>query len=171
MNIFPVLTFLHVTGAIAIFISWALEYNHVTTLGKSLTTNAAVFALQQVNVFKKIGSVGVFVTLGTGIWLMAALWGYSSWLMMAIISIILLIITEVIFSRKAISSNTDNSKGTLYQISSVRLRIAIGMGILALMVFKTSALVPSILIVIVFLIAGAVWVSPVLKKAASITNE
>lgn len=95
MNIFPSLTFFHVTGAITIFISWALEYSYVTALRKSLTTDTEEFALLQVKVFKKIGSIGVLVTLTTGIWLMIALWGYSPWLMMAIISILLIIITEV----------------------------------------------------------------------------
>ena len=166
MNIFPALTFFHVTGAIAIFISWALEYNYVTTLRKSLMINTEEFALQQVKVFKKIGSVGVFVTLTTGIWLMAALWGYSSWLMMAIISIVLIIITEVLFSKKATSSKTDKLRSMSYQVSSIRLRVAIGTGIIALMVFKTPDLLPSLFIVFIFLIAGGIWVLPLFKKTA-----
>ena len=164
MNIFPALTFFHVTGAITIFISWALEYNHVTTLRKLLAINTEEFTLQQVKVFKKIGSAGVLVTLGTGIWLMVALWGYSSWLMMAIISILLLIITEVLFSRKVISLKADKFQSMLYQVSPIRLRIAIGMGIVALMVFKTPDLLSSLFIVIIFLVAGAVWVAPLLRK-------
>jgi hypothetical protein len=166
MNIFPALTFFHVTGAIAIFISWALEYNYLSTLRKSLTTNTEEFALHQIKVFKKVGSVGVLTTLTTGIWLMAALWGYSPWLIMAIISIILIIITEVLFSRKAILLKTDKFRGMSYQISSIRLRIAIGMGILALMVFKTPDFLSSLSIVLIFLIAGAIWLWPLLRKTA-----
>ena len=166
MNIFPALTFLHVTGAIAIFISWALEYNYVTALRKSLTTNREEFALLQVKIFKKVGSLGVLVTLTTGIWLMIALWGYSPWLMMAIISIVLIIITEVLFSKKATSSKTDNLRGMSYQMSSIRLRIAIGIGIIALMVFKTPDLLSSLSIVLIFLIAGAIWIVPLLRKTA-----
>ena len=167
MNIFPALTFFHVTGAIAIFTSWALEYNYVTTLRKPLTINTEEFALQQVKVFKKIGSVGVLVTITTGIWLMVALWGYSSWLMMAIISIVLIIITEVLFSKKATSSKTDKLRSMSYQVSSIRLRVAIGIGIIALMVFKTPDFLPSLFIVFIFLIAGGIWVLPLFKKTAS----
>lgn len=166
MNIFPVLTFFHVTGAIAIFISWALEYNYVTALRKSLTTDTEEFALLQVKIFKKIGSVGVLVTLTTGIWLMISLWGYSPWLTMAIISILLIIITEVLFSKKIISSKADKLRGMSYQMSSIRFRIAIGMGIIALMVFKTPDLLSSAGIVLIFLIAGAVWIAPLLRKTA-----
>lgn len=166
MNIFPVLTFFHVTGAITIFISWALEYNYVTALRKSLTTDTEEFGLLQVKVFKKIGSIGVLVTLTTGIWLMIALWGYSPWLMMAIISILLIIITEVLFSKKVISSKTDKLRCMSYQMSSIRFRMAIGMGIVALMVFKTSDLLSSLSIVLIFLIAGAIWITPLLRKTA-----
>ncbi|MGN6343217.1 MAG: hypothetical protein ACTHML_19725 [Ginsengibacter sp.] len=166
MNIFPSLTFFHVTGAITIFISWALEYSYVTALRKSLTTDTEEFALLQVKVFKKIGSIGVLVTLTTGIWLMIALWGYSPWLMMAIISILLIIITEVVFSKKVISSKTDKLRCMAYQMSSIRFRMAIGMGIVALMVFKTSDLLSSLSIVLIFLIAGAIWITPLLRKTA-----
>jgi uncharacterized membrane protein len=123
-------------------------------------------ALQEMKQYKKIGSVGVLITLTTGIWLMVALWGYKSWIMMSIISIVLLIITEVLFSRKAASSKTDRFRSMSCQICSIRLRIAIGIGIVALMVFKTSDLLSSISIVVIFLIAGAVWIAPLLRKSA-----
>ena len=166
MNIFPALTFLHVAGAIAIFISWALEYNYLTSMRPALMADNEDAALQEMKQYKKIGSVGVLITLTTGIWLMVALWGYKSWIMMSIISIVLLIITEVLFSRKAASSKTDRFRSMSCQISSIRLRIAIGIGIVALMVFKTSDLLSSISIVIIFLIAGAVWIAPLLRKSA-----
>jgi|SRR5690242_11525594 len=166
MNIFPALTFLHVTGAIAIFISWALEYNYLTPMRQSLMADNEDAALKEMKQYKKIGSVGVLITLTTGIWLMVALWGYKSWIMMSIISILLLIITEVLFSRKAISFKTDKFRSMSYQVSSIRLRIAIGMGIVALMVFKTSDLLSSIFIVIIFLIAGVLWVVPLLRRSA-----
>jgi uncharacterized membrane protein len=166
MNIFPALTFLHVAGAIAIFISWALEYNYLTSMRPALMADNEDAALQEMKQYKKIGSVGVLITLTTGIWLMVALWGYKSWIMMSIISIVLLIITEVLFSRKAASSKTDRFRSMSCQISSIRLRIAIGIGIVALMVFKTSDLLSSISIVIISLIAGAVWIAPLLRKSA-----
>jgi uncharacterized membrane protein len=166
MNIFPALTFLHVAGAIAIFISWALEYNYLTSMRPALMADNEDAALQEMKQYKKIGSVGVLITLTTGIWLMVALWAYKSWIMMSIISIVLLIITEVLFSRKAASSKTDRFRSMSCQISSIRLRIAIGIGIVALMVFKTSDLLSSISIVIIFLIAGAVWIAPLLRKSA-----
>jgi hypothetical protein len=108
----------------------------------------------------------VLVTLTTGIWLMIALWGYSPWLTMAIISILLIIITEMLFSKKIISSKADKLRGMSYQMSSIRFRIAIGMGIIALMVFKTPDLLSSAGIVLIFLIAGAIWIAPLLRKTA-----
>jgi len=123
-------------------------------------------ALKEMKQYKKIGSVGVLITLTTEIWLMVALWGYKPWIMMSIISIVLLIITETLFSRKAISFKTDKYRSMSYEVSSIRLRIAIGIGIVALMVFKTSDFLSSIFIVITFLIAGVFWIAPLLRKTA-----
>jgi len=123
-------------------------------------------ALKEMKQYKKIGSVGVLITLITEIWLMVALWGYKPWIMMSIISIVLLIITETLFSRKAISFKTDKYRSMSYEVSSIRLRIAIGIGIVALMVFKTSDFLSSIFIVIIFLIAGVFWIAPLLRKTA-----
>lgn len=166
MNIFPALTFFHVTGAITIFISWALEYSYLTPMRQSLMADNEDVALKEMKQYKKIGSVGVLITLTTGIWLMVALWGYKPWIMMSIISIVLLIITETLFSRKAISFKTDKYRSMSYEVSSIRLRIAIGMGILALMVFKTPDFLSSLSIVLIFLIAGAIWLWPLLRKTA-----
>ncbi len=166
MNIFPALTFFHVTGAITIFISWALEYSYLTPMRQSLMADNEDVALKEMKQYKKIGSVGVLITLTTGIWLMVALWGYKPWIMMSIISIVLLIITETLFSRKAISFKTDKYRSMSYEVSSIRLRIAIGIGIVALMVFKTSDFLSSIFIVITFLIAGVFWIAPLLRKTA-----
>lgn len=77
MNIFPALTFFHVTGAITIFISWALEYSYLTPMRQSLMADNEDVALKEMKQYKKIGSVGVLITLTTGIWLMVALWGYK----------------------------------------------------------------------------------------------
>ena len=166
MNIFPALTFFHVTGAITIFISWTLEYSYLTPMRQSLMADNEDVALKEMKQYKKIGSVGVLITLITEIWLMVALWGYKPWIMMSIISIVLLIITETLFSRKAISFKTDKYRSMSYEVSSIRLRIEIGIGIVALMVFKTSDFLSSIFIVITFLIAGVFWIAPLLRKTA-----
>ena len=170
MNIFPVVTFFHVVGAIAIFVSWALEYNYLTAMRQSLRTNSKEVALKESKAYAKLGTVGMLITLGTGIWLMVALWGSVSWIMMSLFSIVLLIITGIIFSRKANSVKADKLRDLSYQISSARLRIAIGMGIVALMVIKTTDLLSSLFIVFIFLIAGGFWIMPVLKKT-TFSNE
>lgn len=164
MNILSVVTFFHVAGAIAIFVSWALEYNYLTAVNQSLNPNSKEVNLKESKVYAKLGTVGMLITLGTGILLMVAVWGYVSWILMSLISIVLLIITGILFSRKANSVKADKFRNLSYQISSARLRIAIGMGIVALMVIKTPDVLASLFIVLIFLIAGAIWIMPVLKK-------
>jgi hypothetical protein len=56
----------------------------------------------------------------------------------------------------------------MYYLSSIRLRITIGIGIIALMVFKPSALLTSLSVVLISLIVGlgVIWVLPSLKRNA-----
>ena len=169
MNIFPAITFFHVTGAITLFMSWALEYNYLTTKIQSSVTNEEVTASKKLKNYTRLGGIAVFITLGTGIWLMIALWGSASWMIMALISVFLIKIIDVLFSRKAASVKTVQYREMFYLVFSIRLRIAIGIGIIALMVFKPSDLLSSLSIVLISLIAGAgvISVLPSLTKRQS----
>lgn len=169
MNIFPAITFFHIIGAIALFISWALEYNYLTTKTQSPVTNEEVTASKKLKNYARLGGIAVFITLASGIWLMIALWGYASWMIMALVSIFLIKIIDVFFSRKATSVKTDKLREMFYLVSSIKLRIAAGIGIIALMVFKPSGILSSLSIVLISLIAGAavIWTLPPLKKIQS----
>jgi hypothetical protein len=155
MNIFPAITFIHVLGAITLFISWALEYNYLTTRTESSVTNEEVTASRRFKNYAKLGGIAVFVTLVTGIWLMLALWGSAPWMIMALVSIFLIKIMDVLFSRKAASLKTEKVHQMFYLMFSIRLRIAIGIGIIALMIFKPVSLLSSLSIVFISFIGGA----------------
>lgn len=169
MNIFPTITFFHISGAITLFISWALEYNYLTTKTQSSIKITEVITSKKLKNYTKLGGIAVFITLGTGIWLMIAFGQYASWMIMALVSIFLIKIIDVLFSRKATSVKTERVRGMFYLLSSIRLRIAIGIGIIALMVFKPNDFLSSLCIVLVSLIAGAgfIRVLPPFKKIQS----
>lgn len=165
MTIFPAITFFHIVGAITLFISWALEYNYLIT--KTQFTNEEATASSKLKNYTRLGGIAVFITLSTGIWLMIAFGQYTSWMIMALVSIFLIKIIDVLFSRKASSIKTEKSR-EMYCLSSIRLRITIGIGIIALMVFKPSALLTSLSVVLISLIVGlgVIWVLPSLKRNA-----
>ena len=164
MTIFPAITFFHIVGAITLFISWALEYNYLTS--KTQFTDEEVTASNQLKNYAKLAGIAVFIILGTGIWLMVAFGQYASWMIMALVSIFLIKITDVLFSRKVSSIKTQKSREMYYRVSSIRLRIAIGIGIIALMVFKPSDLLSSLFFVLISVLAGmgVIWVLPPLKR-------
>jgi hypothetical protein len=164
MNLLPLITFLHIISAIGLFVTWGLEYKQVSETKQLLTTNAVEAPLIELKNYRKQSMLAMLITLGTGIWLMTAFWGHASWMMVAMASLLLMIIISIIFSRKATSLKTDKFTGLSYLVYSVKLRIAIGMGIVALMVFKTSELSASLEIVFIFLIIGTLWILPLFKK-------
>ena len=165
MTIFPAITFFHIVGAITLFISWALEYNYLTSKTQFADEEAASNQLKN---YAKLAGIAVFIILGTGIWLMVAFGQYASWMIMALVSIFLIKITDVLFSRKVSSIKTQKSREMYYKMSSIRLRIAIGIGIIALMVFKPSDLLSSLFFVLISVLAGmgVIWVLPPLKRNA-----
>lgn len=165
MTIFPAITFFHIVGAITLFISWALEYNYLTSKTQFADEEAASNQLKNC---AKLAGIAVFIILGTGIWLMVAFGQYASWMIMALVSIFLIKITDVLFSRKVSSIKTQKSREMYYRVSSIRLRIAIGIGIIALMVFKPSDLLSSLFFVLISVLAGmgVIWVLPPLKRNA-----
>ncbi len=114
--------------------------------------------------------LAMIITLGTGIWLMAEFWGQGLWMMMAFFSLLLIIFIGIFFRRRASLLKEDRTRSISYLISSIRLRIAIGTGIIALMVFKTTAMLSSLLIVLVFLISGILWVLIVWKMQKNPEN-
>jgi hypothetical protein len=166
MNIYPAITFFHIAGAITLFISWALKYDYFKSVNQLSTINEDMTVSRKFKNYSRLGSIAVFVTLVSGFWLMVTNWGFSAWIIMSLVSIGLIIFTEVLFSRKVASAKPDGFRMMFFLINSIRLQIAIGTGIIALMVFKTSHLFSSILIVLIFLIAGlcVIWVFPPLKK-------
>jgi len=165
MTIFPAITFFHIVGAITLFISWALEYNYLTSKTQFADEEATSNQLKNC---AKLAGIAVFIILGTGIWLMVAFGQYASWMIMALVSIFLIKITDVLFSRKVSSIKTQKSREMYYRVSSIRLRIAIGIGIIALMVFKPSDLLSSLFFVLISVLAGmgVIWVLPPLKRNA-----
>lgn len=169
MNTFHAIIFLHVTGAIALFVAWALEYNQIMII-KQLPGVAGNSTLKELKKINRISMFAMLITLGTGIWLMAEFWGQGLWMMMAFFSLLLIIFIGIFFSRRASLLKEDRTRSFSYLISSIRLRIAIGTGIIALMVFKTTAMLSSLLIVFVFLIGGILWVLIVWKMQKNPEN-
>src|SRR6185312_110273 len=171
MNTFHAIIFLHVTGAIDLFVTWALEYKQVMIVKQFPNMDAAGNTiLKELKKVSRTSMAAMLITLGTGIWLMAAFWGQELWMMMAFLSLLLIIFIGIFFSRRASLISEDKTRSFSYLISSIRLRIAIGAGIIALMVFKTTTMLPSLLIVFVFLTGGILWVLPVWKMQKNLEN-
>ena len=164
MNTFQAIIFFHVTSAIALFVAWALEYKQVTSIKNfSAADSTENGSSKELKKFIRYGRLAMLTSLCTGISLMVAFCGHGSWMMMAMVSLLLIIIVGIFFSRRASFLKKDKNRSFSYLVSSIRLRRSIGTGIIALMVFKTNSLLASLLIVFVFVIGVIIWVLPVWK--------
>lgn len=99
----------------------------------------------------------MLVALATGIWLMVAFWGHSFWMMMSMILLLLIILAGLLLSKKRSSVKKVRDYSISLLLYSVRIRIALGAGIVALMVFKPVKLQYAALIACISLLAGIIW--------------
>jgi len=148
MNSYSIFVFLHILGAVTMFASWGIEGVIINRLNASVKSDDARTWLQQFKKRRRLGPAGMIVVLITGIWMMAVRWGHQVWMMLAFLGIILIMLTGIILARRTLprlTSIIDGKSGQLpenyYALAgtlstSLRIRIAVGIAILALMTFK-----------------------------------
>ncbi len=177
MNIIQLVIFAHILSAIALFVTWALEYKLILGIQNSLNTEPGNKVSLEMQLITRSSMLSMITALATGMGLMVRFSGAIPWTVMAMVSLLLIIIIGLSFKkmarlrmrRLALVNGTGNNKihkdSIRYLIPSIRLRIAIGVGIIALMVLRPMDLYTAVLIVLLFLIIGGLWSLPFLKRS------
>ena len=169
MTLYPFLVFFHVLGAVGLFAALGIEAVAVGRLGRTDATDGAREALGSLQRNDRLGGISMLVLLASGAWMMAS-WGAQPWLSAAFVAIVFMgIAGGAVSSRRirrlraalaaergaALSEPFRTLRSNVALAVSLRLRIAIGVGILALMTLKPSAL-GSALLVLAAVAAGLV---------------
>src|SRR6266536_1730691 len=165
MNIIQLVIFAHILSAIALFVTWALEYKLILGIQNSLNTEPGNKVSLEMKLITRSSMLSMITALATGMGLMVRFSGAMPWTVMAMVSLIIGLsfkkMARLRMRRLALVNGTGNNKihkdSIRYLIPSIRLRIAIGVGIIALMVLKPMDLYTAVLIVLLFLIIGGWW--------------
>lgn len=170
MDLYPLLVFFHVLGAVGLFAALGIEAVAVARLGRTDAIEGARDALGLLRVNDRLGGVGMLVLLASGAWMMALTWGAQPWLSAAFVAIVFMgIAGGAVSSRRirrlraalaaergaALSEPFRTLRSSVALTVSLRVRLAIGVGILALMTLKPAAL-GSALLVLAAVAAGLV---------------
>lgn len=174
MDFYFVVLFFHISGAFILFMGMSLEWVGNSRLNGSTKKEQAIDWVNFLSSLKFAFMIGGILLLITGIYLAAAKWGWTPWILVSFL--LWLYITlhgSIVTGRKVVKFNgflnenpAISSNELINRISSLKLmnllqsRLAVGMGAVFIMTVKPN-LQGSIIIVIIALILGIV---PLLSK-------
>ncbi len=152
MNVYPFLIFVHVLGAVGIFAAIAIEAVSLGRLQGAETPADARVWVSLLALPWRLGPIAMVATLASGIWMMAMGWGLQPWLVSALVGLVGMAVAGVVSLRRtrrlrAFGAEPQSEFPDAFRSlrsgrtlsASLRLRIALGVGILGLMTVKPGA--------------------------------
>lgn len=148
MTAYPFIVFVHVVGAVGIFATIAIETVSLGRLQRAATPADARVWMSLLALPWRLGPIPMSATLASGIWMMAVSWGPQPWLVSAFVGLVGMAVASVVSRRRtrrlraALAAEPPSElplRSGQALTASLRLRIALGVGILGLMTVKPGA--------------------------------
>lgn len=181
MKFYFVVLFFHISSAFVLFMGMSLEWVGITRLNSSRNTEQAFDWVKFLSSIKFAYMSAGILLLATGIYLAAAKWGYTAWIIVSFLLWLFLVLhgSAVIGSKVKkfgilLNSSADMTSQELQrQIDNLKLmnllqsRLAVGLGAVFIMTVK-PALTGSVIVVLVAVILG---VAPLLFKRKTSVSD
>ncbi|HEY3079619.1 MAG TPA: hypothetical protein VGM69_06900 [Chloroflexota bacterium] len=177
MPIYSFVVFLHVVGALGLFVAMGLEWVTVTRVRRAETAEQARDWLGLLGVIRWLSPASMAAILLAGIYMTATVWGGVGWIVVAFVALLLLPPLGIITLRRLpkISEEMASERGPLSEarreqladpllLVSIQTRTAIALGIVFLMTNKPDA-VGSAIAIVVAAVLGLAFSLPALKSA------
>lgn len=168
MNQYSLLVFVHVLGAVALFAAAGIEAVALGRLQRADTSAGVRTWLELLQTSGRLGPTGMLALVATGIWMGVTVWGHQWWMFDAFAATIAMgALGGGVTGRRvrrlaralAVGAGPEQSENVRSLLSarslvlSFRLRVALGVGIVALMTLKPAPL-PSAIILAAAVAAG-----------------
>jgi hypothetical protein len=177
MNIYSIVLFVHITGALGFFVALGLEWTGLSQIWTAVTLEQVRAQMGVLKNVPKVGFVSMLTTVITGIYMMVTYWGGMAWLYVTLGSLILVIVLSVVLTNrrmaaigKALATEKGQLSKTFHNLAnnpllwiSIQTRIAIALGIVFLKIAKPD-LGASLLIIGVAIILGLASTLPVARR-------
>ena len=173
ISIYSVALFLHIVGALGLFVALGLEWTSLSYLRRAATVEQAREWLSIFNVQRWINPISWLAILIPGFYMAATAWRATAWTSIALGSVVLLIVLGVALTGRrmapigqSVAAESGPIPSTLRQRlddpllwASLRIRTAIALGIVFLMTVKPD-LLGSLLTIGVASVLGVVFSLP-----------
>ena len=177
MNAYSIALFLHIVGALGIFVALGLEWTGLWQIRSVMTPQQVGGWMRILKSVRKFGFASMLTTVVTGIYMMVAVWGGEAWIIVTVGSLVLMIalaqvvtaprmmaIGRALATEKAPLSQTFHSlaNNPLLWIS-LQTRVAIALGIIFLKIAKPDW-DGSLITIGVAIVLGAASALPVIRR-------
>ncbi len=179
MNLYSIVLFFHIVGAVGFFVALGLEWTSLRRLRRSTTAEEVREWLRVPDDLGRIGMISMVLLLVAGFYMMFVAWGGAPWITVTLGTIVVLIVLSGGITRrrmvaigKAAGAERGPLSSTLKRLVndpalwfSMQTRIAIAVGILFLMTNKPG-LVGSLITIAVATAAGILVSLPSPRREA-----
>jgi len=180
MSLYQFLIFIHVLGAVALFVAIGIEAVALGRLRRAETPADARVWLGLFRLPGRVGPIAMLTALASGAWMMKVSWGYQAWIAGALAAMVgMAVIGAVVSLRRmrrlraalhAESGLSEALRSSPALVTSLRLRIALGVGILALMTTKPSDHATAILVLATAVLAALAASIPLATRPVNTGN-
>jgi hypothetical protein len=178
ISIYSIALFLHILGALGLFVTLCLEWASLSYLRRAATVEQARDWLSMFNAQRRIYPLSWLAILIPGFYMVATAWRGTAWVPVALGAVVLLIVIGVAFNRRRmapIGQSVAAESGPISaalrqrlddptQWASLWIRTAITLGIVFLMSVKPD-LLGSLLTIGVAIVLGLAFSLPVLGRS------
>lgn len=176
MNLYSIALFLHIVGALGVFVALGLEWTGLRQVRDAISPDQVLDWMRILKNTNKVGFSSMLTTVITGIYLVLKAWGWVPWILVVLGSLVLVIVLSVALSKPrmvAIGQALAIEKGPVSQTFhnlvnhpilwiSIQTRVAIALGIIFLKIAKPE-LGGSLLTIGVAIVLGIVSALPMLR--------
>jgi hypothetical protein len=160
MNLYSIALFLHVVGALLLFVTLTVEGVALIQLRRAATTDTAQGAAGMLRLNRIVGPLSALGVLIPGLYMTATSWGWVAWIVVALASWVVIAVLGAVNGIRILA--LERSRGLLNGIGnpgfliSWLTRVGIALGVVFLMTVKPGAVAA----VLAILMAAAVGAAP-----------
>ncbi len=169
MAVYVIALFLHIVGALGVFVALGLEWTGLRQIRSAMTLDVVRGWMRILSSLRRFGFAAMLMTVITGIYMMLRVWGVAAWAIVTLGSLVLLIVLSVALSAPrmaAIGRDLAAERGplstTFHTLAnqpllwiSIQTRVGIALGIVFLKTAKPN-LAGSLLTIGVAILFGLV---------------
>jgi hypothetical protein len=158
MTLYSIALFLHIVGALLLFVTLTVEGVALLHLRRAVTMGAAAGAAGLLRLNRIVGPVSALGVLIPGLYMSATSWGWVAWIVIALVSWVVIAVLGAVNGIRILALERSQAlltgiQNPMFQISWLT-RVGIALGVVFLMAVKPGT-VAAVLAILIAAAAGA----------------